>query len=386
MKLTEQIQNSHDARPARAIITGEAGQISPQISCARAPLAAPNSTAPYLDPALARFAAHLPAKLRYGLNKVTATWADRDTAVRLGRYTELPSHQANYLILDIDHDGSAFWWRDQELPQPTITVINPENGHSLLFWELAAPVCLTAKGRKHPREYLEAIHAAYAAKLCADRSYAVNPFNCKSPCHPGWRVLTADVRYELGDLAEYVTLPSRKRVYHDRRKLKAEDADSPNGYLFLSGRAWGFAHVKGFTSEKDFTAALVERQLEQNAGGVVERFGKSLSPSNVKAQAMKVAGYVWQRRNKPRRESWNVGALGLGPVCPNLPPEDRLAEQRARRAAGGCFGARRRKDANGDRIARAYRELVAQGKRPSKVAIAKLTGLSRETVRKHLGA
>lgn len=366
-------------------MTADKEPIPPPISCAGAPVGAPNGTAPCVDPVLARFAAHLPDKLRWGRDKVTAAWADRDTAVRLGRYVELPTHQAHYLILDIDHEGSAFWWQDNGLPQPTIIVVNPDNGHSLLFWELAAPVCLTAKGRKHPREYLEAIHSAYAAKLCADRSYAVNPFNSKNPLHPHWRLLTADATYSLGDLAEYVTLPSRKRVWQDRRRLKAEDADSPNGFLFLSGMTWGFAHVRGFANERDFTAALVERQLDVNSGAVVERFGRSLPASNVRASARRIAAYIWKRRNKPWSGDKNFGALGLGPVCRNLAPEERQAERRSRQAAGGVYSATRRRNANSDKIAAAYEELAAQGKRPSKTAIAKLTGLSRETVRKHLG-
>lgn len=124
-----------------------------------------------------------------------------------------PSH-AVWLLLDLDYDQATLAWEDQGLPPPTFVATNRDNGNAQLGYALAAPVCVSAAARDHPMRYLAAIEYAYVRRLDADAAFA-GPL-AKNPLSPLWRLWEPAncPMYELGELAEYVTLPKslpRKR-------------------------------------------------------------------------------------------------------------------------------------------------------------------------------
>ena len=91
-----------------------------------------------------------------------------------------------WLIFDYDRDGAWCAADEAGLPAPTLTVINPENGH--LAFGLAVPVLLGPRNKHRPKHYLAAVERAMAVRLGADLSYG--GFTCKNPLHPYWETLS----------------------------------------------------------------------------------------------------------------------------------------------------------------------------------------------------
>ena len=73
-----------------------------------------------------------------------------------------PKKLTRYLVFDLDYRGALLACDDANLPPPTWIVVNPSNGH--VVYELAAPVCVSAKARAKPVEFLEAVRRGYARR------------------------------------------------------------------------------------------------------------------------------------------------------------------------------------------------------------------------------
>jgi len=105
--------------------------------------------------------------------------------------------KTSLLIFDVDHSDAAMRWDDVGLPEPTITVQNPSNGHAHLMYGLQTPVCTSKQARQHPMRYLAAVEQAMMLELGADPGYS--GLIAKNPAHPRWRTTWGSKLYELGD-------------------------------------------------------------------------------------------------------------------------------------------------------------------------------------------
>ena len=91
-----------------------------------------------------------------------------------GRYRYIqpqPPWVCVWLNFDYDRDDAWCAADEVELPAPTLTVINPENGHGHLAYGLAVPVLLGPENNDRPKRYIAAIERAMAVRLGADLSY-----------------------------------------------------------------------------------------------------------------------------------------------------------------------------------------------------------------------
>ena len=88
------------------------------------------------------------------------------------RYIQ-PQPQWVRVWLNFDYDRDDAWCAadEVELPAPTLTVINPENGHGHLAYGLAVPVPLGPENKERLKRYLAAIERAIAVRLGADLNY-----------------------------------------------------------------------------------------------------------------------------------------------------------------------------------------------------------------------
>ena len=110
------------------------------------------------------------------------------------------------------HPGTRQTRRD--LPAPTFTAINRQNGHGHLGYGIDTPVRLEDwNGRRGPANYLADVERAMTARLRADPYYS--GFTCKNPLHRHWTTLWGDHPYTLGELHGWLgdlnqyTLPQR---------------------------------------------------------------------------------------------------------------------------------------------------------------------------------
>jgi hypothetical protein len=193
-----------------------------------------------------------------------------------------PVHRS-WLLLDIDRAGASHAWDDAGLPAPTYCAINRQNGHAHLGYALSAPVCTSDAARMAPLRYLAAIEYAYIEKVRADAAFT-GPL-AKNPLHPSWQVwepANAPV-YELGYLADFVDLPSKR--------LPKTPGVGRNCDLFDGLRKWAYSAVRKYWrpgGEERWRTAV---RLQAEA---LNTFAVPLGAAEVAGIARSVARRVWR--------------------------------------------------------------------------------------------
>ena len=121
------------------------------------------------------------------------------TAMRLRYIQPQPPWLRYWIVLDVDRDGSWCAADEVELPAPTWTAVNRENGHGHLAYGIRIPVRMKEwNGRRGPANYLADVERALTVRLGADPAY--NGFICKNPLHPHWETLWSNHLFTLGEL------------------------------------------------------------------------------------------------------------------------------------------------------------------------------------------
>lgn len=201
----------------------------------------------------------------------------------------------DFLAFDIDRWGAAVAYEVAELPAPTLTMINPANGHCHVLYQLAEPVLMGRNARTMPQAFARDVAAGMTVQLAADPAY-VGAF-CKTPGHEAWQTITTGCRYELGELKEYLQVS----VEEARATMKAVKADTdPNSRtltLFNMLRRWAYKVVADY---KPGTMDAFQKAVVLQAQAMVAREVRmalpgqpSLSASEYKHVAHSVARWVW---------------------------------------------------------------------------------------------
>jgi hypothetical protein len=239
----------------------------------------------------------------------------------------------SWLIFDLDYAQAAWAWEKENLPPPTICIVNPENTHAHLIYGLNTPIVTSEAAHDAPIRYAAAVQAAFLAKLRADTSYA--GLITKNPLHPSWRVVWVNKLYDLSELAEYVTLSKRKP---ERLTLGL----GRNCQLFDDLRGWAYQwtriYKKNGATFGEWNAALLGKAEQLN------QFEYPLTYSEVKAVSRSIGKWVWQRFGEAQFSAIQSarGKRGGRPKTTTVDenPWDKLGFSRAtyyRRAASGLL-------------------------------------------------
>lgn len=205
------------------------------------------------------------------------------TAIKFPHIQPNAPFEASWLMFDIDRQGAALAWEEAWLPPPTVTIINPTNAHAHLWYGLNTPVCLSDMARAAPIRYAAAIQAAYCTRLQADPAFA--GLISKNPLHERWRTVWVPKLYDLGELAEYVTL-KKERADHE-----------PHGWgrnctLFDQLRAWAYQwaieYERNGSNQQHWRCAVLGQAERLN------QFEPPLPSSEVRAIAKSVADWTWK--------------------------------------------------------------------------------------------
>jgi hypothetical protein len=241
-----------------------------------------------LDPILARFRKQLPRR-PYCTDDLSAGLVirSRGQAARYRYIQPNPPGLISWLVFDVDRPYAVLSWEDANLPPPSLTVMNLDNGHAHLLYALAIPVCASPAARSHPLRYAAAVEAAYVARLAADPGYSQlitkNPL--RGDC---WQVQVFHTGlYPLRDLAHWVDLSQPTR-----RPEAAAQGLGRNCALFDQLRVWAYRHVLEYHAMSSYTAWAVD------VLGKAESFNTFRVPlpfSEIRATAKSVSRYCWQR-------------------------------------------------------------------------------------------
>ena len=272
----------------------------------------------------------------------------------------------SWLIFDLDHQDATIW-EGAGLPAPNLIVQNRKSGTSHLYYAIP-PVCTSEKARSRPIAYMKAVYSAFALRLDADLNFHSGPV-AKTPGHPWW--LTRELHghvYELGALADYVDL-----------ETLSPWARGPNLDAVFHSR-----HCTLFEELRYYAYSIVAKERD---GGSFERFSRLLNAyavnknnfasrghaadlplSSLRSTVKSVARWTWDRYTGSG--SCHRGVMRLDKSLP-LVERQRLAAAHAHRA---------RQHASATKVRAACEFLRQVGQELTLTAIAKQSGLTRQTV------
>lgn len=274
---------------------------------------------------------HWPNRPYCSENKAASHFAPLAKAIGEAYIQCNPHDVQSWLLFDIDRPGAWYAWEEGALPRPTWIAETPSNRHAHVCYGLRVPVTKYPSSRFDPIRYCAAIEAAFRERLGADQAYC--GLMTKNPYHARWNVSPwpkTDL-YELGELAEYVTLdPKPPRVQYGLGR---------NVRLFDSVRKQAYKEVQHWRDTSDYEtwrAHLLGIAMAQNAAFVVP-----LDAREVGYLVKSVARWTWQRYGRERPQ-WSVDAYRrrqvanarLGGLARSAAYEDKRASARLMRAKG----------------------------------------------------
>ncbi len=334
-----------------------------------------------------RFKKHFDKLIGWGVDKSITTWTSLTVALEKSNYLAFPQSRRQYLCLDLDWEGSGTIWMDEGFPEPTITFINRENGHSNLAYELETPVIWPCEYnsynvRPRPIRYFKAIRDGFNTKTGADCGYTNSTI--KNPFSSRWRVTWADKRYDLAYLAEFVTLRS---FYDPYAKFKSGIYAGRNDELYHLGLRWSYRYVKRYCKPDEFYNDILEFIKSENFTTIVAHWPERgcLPSPEVTGIAKGIFKHTWPRRNNAHFKHLikNFGILGFDPIDINMKLIDRKMEVYERQYQGSKYTHKIVSQDSVRKIDESIEYLIRSGKKVSYNMISRTSGLSYNTILKY---
>lgn len=206
-----------------------------------------------------------------------------------------PPHLRVWSIHDVDRPGGALAWEGANLPPPSWSSVNRENGHAHLVWGLRAPVLVDGLGaREAPMRYLSAVEAMMCELLQADTGYS--GLITKNPSNPHWRTLHGPrLAYDLKELDEH--LPGLEKFLPRNRVIDPKRSAGllRNVTLFDTLRKWAYTRVReykggGLEAWNAWLSLANSTALVRNADFITPLDGRE-----VWHVAKSVAKWTWHR-------------------------------------------------------------------------------------------
>lgn len=328
--------------------------------------------------AMARIVSEAPYISRCSDNKTACLTRPRSLSTQLPYMQVNQKYRRSWLVFDIDRNVAGFPWEETSgyiLPPPNLMVSNRDNGHCHLFYAIT-PVNTGDKGRTEPIAYMNAVYQGMAVAMKADLAYR-GPV-AKTPGHPKWHTLEIhDDVYSLGDLADYVELPER-RPFESRGVRSLELADpggSRHWALFRALCPRAYSSVDWFREHGCYASFRESLDsfaftLNQRGWAHINKKGR-LRLSQVRSTVRSVSRWTWDNYRGSGRCHRGVMAL------------DASIPLKVRQGMSAKRTHTKRRESTDKRIVAACRNLMAEGRLLTFVAIAQASGLSRQTVAKY---
>jgi len=267
-----------------------------------------------------------------------------------------------YLTFDVDREGAgAEWYFDLDLPAPTFITVNPENLHAHLVYEFFTPVLLWENARQKPIEWLNAIRRAWIETLRADAGY--NGLISKNPNSSHWHIMDFNVRYELAELSEAVTI---KDHHYQTPKGFREDfaGEGRNNFLFEVGRFYSYRKKDSCKNETALQDVIFTHLLNVNH----TEFATPLSMNDVRHIAKSIAKFTWKYRNT---------------ISGGYERKTTDEELKGIKVANAYQTHEIRKIATENKIKKAVDIFLREGRKITKAGIAREASITRRTLDRH---
>jgi len=281
------------------------------------------------------FEARLPERPYCSGSKSFAFIRPKEQAKRLP-YIQVNYPAISYLCFDYDREWSEFQTEEVDIPGPTLSVVNPDNGHAHLFYQILDPIPRyhSAKTSK----LLDDVIFAYNLMLRADRCITAQKQLVKNALSPMWEVKEGYKPFTLSELAEYIPhdLAWVSKAFEKQEETltvkpfeETLDPGSRNCSLFDSARLYAYSVVSEHGSYESLFSDVLDHIHHLNDEEIPKYFPeKILSLNELKHTAKSVAGFTWDNRSRFR--GVDNGAMGFEPI-EGLSREEYEAEVKRRR-------------------------------------------------------
>ena len=210
--------------------------------------------------------------------------AGKERAI-LAKYIQFNQpHAMFWLGFDVDRPGAAIDWSDRNAPAPTLTIMNPENGHAHLLYALKTAVRTAPDGKIKPLKYAAAVERALCQKLDADTGYS--GLICKNPNHDHWQLAVWQPElYTLDWLADSLDLNAA-----NDKEIVADYGLGRNCTLFDKTRKWAYRAIRqGWPQYEQWLQACYERARAYNL-----QFSAPLDENEVSGIAKSIAKWTYK--------------------------------------------------------------------------------------------
>lgn len=234
-----------------------------------------------------------------------------------------------WLIFDIDHPICPDSLRNDYLvPDPTLFVSNPKNGHAHLFYLLKTAVHKNSHSSQKAIQFAAAIEFGLATKLDADMGYV--GLLAKNALHSEWRVLhTVPKAYELSELAESVDTTLLNKPLKERLNYGL----SRNCSMFEEVSKWAYKAIRqGFPDYEQWHNAVLSRTEMLN-----QQLEKPMTHSEYKHVAKSVAKWTFNRFSEQGFSEWQSVQGKKGGIAKGKAYEDKRTQARLLRAKGNTY-------------------------------------------------
>ena len=263
-----------------------------------------------------------------------------------------------YLTFDVDRLGAVEEWEEADLPPPTFIIVNLENFHAHLIYELITPVLLWENARQKPIEWLNAIRRAFTEALRADAGY--NGLITKNPNHPQWEILDFGFQYELTELSDSVIIQARH--FQPTKGFREDFAqEGRNNFLFEVGRFYSY-QKKDDCKNQDTLQSVVFTHI--NNVNYTE-FPIPLSYNEVRHIAKSIAKFTWKNRNT---------------ISGGYERKTTDEELKKIRSSNAHQTAEIKRLATEEKIKKAIERFLREGRKITKTGIAREAGITRQTL------
>ncbi|EIE7027974.1 replication initiation protein, partial [Salmonella enterica subsp. enterica serovar Derby] len=210
--------------------------------------------------------------------------AGKERAI-LAKYIQFNQpHAMFWLGFDVDRPGAAIDWSDRNAPAPTLTIMNPENGHAHLLYALKTAVRTAPDGKMKPLKYAAAVERALCQKLDADTGYS--GLICKNPNHDHWQLAVWQPElYTLDWLADSLDLSAA-----NDKEILPDYGLGRNCTLFDKTRKWAYRAIRqGWPEYEQWLQACYERASAYNL-----QFLAPLDENEVSGIAKSIAKWTYK--------------------------------------------------------------------------------------------
>ncbi len=250
-----------------------------------------------------RFYSYIPDFPSWGVDKVVKKPIPKMEALAFGNYIQLPTQKSKYITLDLDYEEAGAAWIAEDLPCPTIIIVNPDNGHAHYLYELKNQIVFpitnsSIKISWKAINYYRAVRKGYSIAFNSDLGYS--GYTVKNPFSTKWRTFWHDYQYDLDTLAKYIDLPD---LYSQKIEVET-DVTGRHVTMFNSCRKIAYKIVANFSTFDDFYDKVLQLCMnfyEENIKPI--QSDHSFTENEAKSIATSIAKWTWNAKSKKNFKS-----------------------------------------------------------------------------------